>query len=78
MSFPLTCVSLEIQPTAQIQNYKNSTNWLSYTEMNTDTSAYQGFAYVALRFNTQEFQSYPRRMYRIKGTKIKVPHGNNC
>ena len=54
---------------------QNSTNWLSYTEINTNTSAYQGFAYVALRFNAQEFQSYPRRMYRIKGTKIKVPHG---
>ena len=45
------------------------------TEVLTDARAYQGFAYVALRFNAQEFQSFPSRRYRIKGTKIKVPHG---
>jgi len=52
---------------------QNSTNWLSYTEIQTDTSTYRGFAYAAIRFNAQEFQSYPKRMYRVKGTKVKIP-----
>jgi predicted phage tail protein len=55
---------------------QNSTNWLSYTEIQTDTSTYQGFAYAAIRFNAQEFQSYPKRMYRVKGTKVKIPDTN--
>ena len=75
MNFPLTLSVFRNTDDGTDPKLQNSTNWLSYTEINTDTSAYQGFAYVALRFNAQEFQSYPRRMYRIKGTKIKVPHG---
>ena len=75
MNFPLTLSVFRNTEDGTDAKLQNSTNWLSYTEINTDTSAYQGFAYVALRFNAQEFQSYPRRMYRIKGTKIKVPHG---
>ena len=75
MSFPLTLSVFRNTDDSADSKLQNSTNWLSYTEINTDTSAYQGFAYVALRFNAQEFQSYPRRMYRVKGTKIKVPHG---
>ena len=75
MNFPLTLSVFRNTDDGTDTRLQNSTNWLSYTEINTDTSAYQGFAYVALRFNAQEFQSYPRRMYRVKGTKIKVPHG---
>ena len=75
MNFPLTLSVFRNTDDGTDSALQNSTNWLSYTEINTDTSAYQGFAYVALRFNAQEFQSYPRRMYRVKGTKIKVPHG---
>ena len=72
MSFPISLTV--IRDTADnVDRILNKTNWFSYTEINTDTSAYQGFAYVAMRFNAQEFQSYPKRMYRIKGTKIKVP-----
>ena len=74
MSFPLTLSVFRNTDDGTDPKLQNLTNWLSYTEINTDTSAYQGFAYVALRFNAQEFQSYPRRMYRVKGTKIKVPH----
>jgi len=74
MSFPID-VTVS-RPTADSTETKlqNATNFLSLTEIITDSNAYQGFAYVALRFNAQEFQSYPKRMYRVKGTKIKVPH----
>ena len=74
MVFPLTLSVFRNTDDSTDSKLQNLTNWLSYTEINTDTSAYQGFAYVAVRFNAQEFQSYPRRMYRVKGTKIKVPH----
>ena len=74
LDFPLTLSVFRNTDDGTDPKLQNATNWLSYTEINTDTSAYQGFAYVAVRFNAQEFRSYPRRMYRIKGTKIKVPH----
>jgi predicted phage tail protein len=73
MSFPVSITVIRDTADSTDSTLQNTTNWLSFTEINTDTSAYQGFAYVAIRFNAQEFQSYPKRMYRIKGTKIKVP-----
>jgi len=75
MSFPIDITVLRNTEDGTDAKLQNKTNFLSFTEINTDTSAYQGFAYVAIRFNAQEFQSYPKRMYRLKGTKIKVPSG---
>ena len=74
MSFPIDITVIRNTEDGTDAKLQNSTRFLSFTEINTDTSAYQGFAYVAIRFNAQEFQSYPKRMYRIKGTKIKVPN----
>ena len=75
MNFPLTLSVFRNTDDGTDAKLQNSTNWLSFTEIQSDVSAYEGFAYIALRFNAQEFRSYPRRMYRIKGTKIKVPSG---
>jgi len=75
MSFPITLTVFRNTDDSTNDRLQNLTNWSSYTEINTDTSAYQGFAYVAVRFNAQEFGRFPKRMYRLKGTKIKVPHG---
>jgi len=74
MSFPIDVTVIRDTADSTESRLQNATNFLSLTEIITDSNAYQGFAYVALRFNAQEFQSYPKRMYRIKGTKIKVPH----
>ena len=74
MSFPIDVTVIRNTADSTESRLQNTTNFLSLTEIITDSNAYQGFAYVALRFNAQEFQSYPKRMYRIKGTKIKVPH----
>jgi len=73
MSFPIDITVIRNSRDSTDPKKQDKTNFLSLTEINTDTSAYQGFAYIAIRFNAQEFRSYPKRMYRIKGTKIKVP-----
>ncbi len=77
MSFPVSITVIRDTPDSTSFRLSNKTNWLSYTEINTDTSAYQGFAYVGIRFNAQSFQSYPKRMYRVKGTKILIPNGTS-
>ena len=73
MSFPIDVTVT--RNSKEKSKFSRKVNWLSFTEINTDTSAYQGFAYVAMRFNAQQFQNFPRRMYRVKGTKILVPNG---
>ena len=74
LQFPLTVTVIRNTDDSTDTRLQNSTNFLSITTIITESQAYAGFAYVALRFNAQEFQSYPKRMYRVKGTKIKVPH----
>tara|TARA_Y100000004_G_scaffold144425_1_gene164508 strand:- start:2390 stop:6067 length:3678 start_codon:yes stop_codon:yes gene_type:complete len=74
-NFPLTITVERVTDDSTDSKLQNTTNFLSFTEVTTDARAYPGFAYVALRFNAQEFQSFPTRRYRVKGTKIKVPHG---
>ena len=74
MSFPITITVIRNTEDNTNERVQNATNWLSFTEIITDSRAYQGFAYVGLRFNAQEFQNYPSRRYLLKGTKIKIPH----
>ncbi len=73
MSFPITITV--IRNSKEKKQFSRRANWLSFTEIITDSSFPEKFAYAAVRFNAQEFRSYPKRMYRVKGTKIKVPHG---
>ena len=75
LQFPLTVTVIRNTPNSTETTLQNSTNFLSVTTIITESQAYAGFAYVALRFNAQAFQSFPKRMYRIKGTKIQIPTG---
>ena len=75
MSFPVSITVIRNSNDTSSSKKFDKTRWKSFTEIVTDSTAFQGFAYVAVRFNAQSFQSFPQRMYRVKGTKIKVPHG---
>jgi len=74
LQFPLTVTVIRNTDDSTVSTLANATNFLSFTTIITESQSYQGFAYVALRFNAQSFQSFPKRMYRVKGTKIKIPH----
>jgi len=74
LQFPLTVTVIRNTDDSSVSTLANATNFLSFTTIITESQSYQGFAYVALRFNAQSFQSFPKRMYRVKGTKIKIPH----
>jgi len=39
-----------------------------------EQNAYANTAHVALRFNAEQFPRIPKRAYRIRGRKIKIPH----
>jgi len=53
---------------------QNASIWSSITEQISETRSYANTAHVALRFDAETFPSQPRRMYRVRGTKIKIPH----
>ena len=73
-SFPVTIrVSRDTDDSTE-GTLQNSMSWSSFTEQIFDTKSYPNSALVALRFDAESFPSQPRRMYKVRGTKIKIPH----
>ena len=47
--------------------------WESFTEIIDDSSTYANSAYLALRFDSQQFSAIPSRKFRIRGIKVRIP-----
>ena len=73
-SFPVTIRVNRTTADSTETTLQNSFQWSSFTEIINESRAYANFAHLALRFDAETFPSQPKRMYRIKGTKIKIPH----
>ena len=73
-SFPVTIRVNRLTDDSTETTLQNSMSWSSFTEQIFDTKNYANSAHVALRFDAESFPSQPRRMYRVRGTKIKIPH----
>ena len=76
-SFPVTVRVNRV--TSDTNNDPNTTlrnqfTFTNYTEIINAQSTFANSAYVALRFDAKTFSSTPRRSYRVRGTKIKIPH----
>ena len=52
----------------------DSFQWSSFTEIINESRAYANSAHLAIRFDAETFPSVPTRMYRVRGTLIKIPH----
>jgi hypothetical protein len=53
--------------------YANDFQWTSYTEITYAKLRYPNSALIALRINAEQFSSIPRRAYRIRGIKVRLP-----
>jgi len=73
-SFPVTIRVNRTTADSTETTLQNSFQWSSFTEIINESRAYANFAHVALRFDAETFPNQPRRMFRVKGTKIKIPH----
>ena len=73
-SFPVTIRVNRTTADSTETTLQNSFQWSSFTEIINESRTYANFAHVALRFDAETFPNQPRRMYRIRGTKIKIPH----
>ena len=47
--------------------------WTSFAEIIDDKQTYPDSAYLSLRLDSQQFSSIPRRKYRIRGIKVRIP-----
>ncbi len=48
--------------------------WTSFTTINTEENSYPNCALVSLQVGAEQFSSVPKRMYRVRGIKVKIPH----
>lgn len=49
-------------------------NWSSMTEVIFEQNAYPDVAHLALRFSAEAFPRIPKRSFRLRGIKTKIPH----
>ena len=75
LNFPIT-----VQVTRVTANAVDATRlrdeffFQSFTEIIDEQRPYPDIAHAALRFDSEQFSSVPRRMYKVRGVKIKIPH----
>ena len=48
--------------------------WYSFDQLITDKLRYPNSAIFGFRFDAQQFPSIPKRTFRIRGLKIRIPH----
>ena len=47
--------------------------WTSFTEIIDNVSTYPNSAYTNLRLDSEQFSSIPKRSFRIRGVKVRIP-----
>ena len=48
--------------------------WYNYVQIITDKTRYPNSVVFGFKFDAQQFPSIPRRTYRIRGLKVRIPH----
>ena len=73
-SFPITIRVNRLTDDSTDTKLQNTMIWSNMTEIINDASTFPNSAYAALRIDAETFPSIPRRTYRVRGTKISIPH----
>ena len=72
--FPLTVTVSRTTADSTDNLLQNAFEFTSITEMVFERPTYANTAVAAIRFDAEIFRSVPRRMYRIRGRLVKIPH----
>lgn len=64
---------VRVTPDSTSDTLQNKTSWVSYTEIIDAQLTFPNSAVVGLRFDSEQFQSIPRRNYLIRGLVVRVP-----
>ncbi len=73
-SFPVTVRVNRVTADSTENTLRNAFSFTNYTEIINSQSTFANSAYVALRFDAKTFSATPKRSFRVRGTKIKIPH----
>jgi len=72
-SFPVDFRVVRVTADSSDAQTVNAFQFTSIQEVIDNNSTYANSAYVALRLDSKQFNSIPRRRYRIRGIKVRIP-----
>ena len=72
-AFPVDIRVSRITADSTDSNLRDSFQWTSFGEIIDDASTYLNSAYSSIRLDSMQFSSIPRRKFRIRGIKVRIP-----
>ena len=73
-SFPVAVRVERVTADSTDAKLVNAFQFSSATNIIFEQNAYANTAHVALRFSAKQFPRVPKRVFRIRGRKVKIPH----
>ena len=73
-SFPISITVGRDSADSTSERVTDTFKWSSFTKIIDEQRPYPNVAHNYLRFDAEQFPSIPRRLYRIRGVKVKIPH----
>ncbi len=73
-SFPVAIRVERVTADSSDATLINAFQFQQATNIIFEQNAYPNTAHVALRFNAEQFPRVPKRVFRLRGRKIKIPH----
>ena len=72
-AFPVDIKVVRVTDDAADTSTVNGFQFTSFSEIVDDKQTYLNSAYASLRIDSQQFSSIPKRKYRIRGIKVRIP-----
>ena len=72
-SFPVDIRVTRVTADSTDSTLIDAFQWSSLAEIIDDSNTYANSAYNAIRLDSQQFSSIPRRKFRIRGIKVRIP-----
>jgi len=72
-SFPVDIRVVRVTADSTSSSLVDAFTWTSITEIVDDKQTYPNSAYTNLRIDSEQFSSIPKRAFRIRGVKVRIP-----
>jgi len=75
-AFPVDVRVVRVTADSSSSNLVDAFTWTSLGEIVDDKQTYPNSAYTNLRIDSEQFSSIPKRAFRIRGVKVRIPAAN--
>ena len=75
-AFPVDVRVVRVTADSTSSNLVDAFTWTSLGEIVDDKQTYPNSAYTNLRIDSEQFSSIPKRAFRIRGVKVRIPAAN--